>query len=84
LKRDILLQFLLESMLLSLFGGFLGMLLGWAIATLAARALDIQAVTDIQTVLMATGFALVVGLIFGIYPAWRAAGLRPIEALRYE
>ncbi len=84
LKRDILMQFLLESMLLSVLGGFLGIAFGWLISLVAGSALDIQTVMDIGTVLLATGFAAAVGLIFGIYPAWRAAGLRPIEALRYE
>ena len=84
LKRDILVQFLLESMLVSLLGGFLGITLGWLIAQLAGAALDLSTVVDMSTVLLAAGFAAAVGLIFGIYPAWRAAGLRPIEALRYE
>ncbi len=84
LKRDILMQFLLESMLLSVLGGFLGIAFGWLISIVAGSALDIQTVLDLGTVLLATGFAAAVGLIFGIYPAWRAAGLRPIEALRYE
>lgn len=84
LKRDILVQFLLESMLVSLLGGFLGITLGWLIAQLAGAALDLSTVVDMSTVLLAAGFAAAVGLVFGIYPAWRAAGLRPIEALRYE
>lgn len=84
LKRDILMQFLLESILLSLLGGLFGISLGWLIATVAGNALDLTAVVDAPTVLMATSFAAAVGLIFGIYPAWRASGLRPIEALRYE
>jgi putative ABC transport system permease protein len=84
LRRDILTQFLLESVVLSLIGGIAGIILGWIIATVAGRAIDLAAPLDVGTVLLATGFATAVGLIFGIYPAWRAAGLRPIEALRYE
>ena len=84
LRRDILTQFLLESVVLSLIGGITGIILGWAIATVAGRAIDLAAPLDIGTILLATGFATAVGLVFGIYPAWRAAGLRPIEALRYE
>ncbi len=84
LKRDILAQFLLESLMLSLLGGTLGILLGWGISVLAGSLLDIVAVMDISTILLSFGFAAAVGLIFGIYPAWRASSLRPIEALRYE
>jgi putative ABC transport system permease protein len=84
LKRNILTQFLLESMLLSLLGGFLGILLGWAVSALAASALAIPMSIAAWTVLLSAGFSAAVGLIFGIYPAWRAASLRPIEALRYE
>jgi len=84
LKRDILTQFLLESVLLSVLGGVIGILLGWALATVGGNALGLESVVDSGTVLLATGFAGGVGLVFGIYPAWRAASLQPIEALRYE
>ncbi len=84
LRRDILAQFLLESLMLSLLGGTLGILLGWGISIVAGSALDIAAVIDFATVMLSFGFAAAVGLIFGIYPAWRASSLRPIEALRYE
>jgi putative ABC transport system permease protein len=84
LRRDILTQFLLESVVLSLIGGIAGIILGWAIAAVAGQVIDLAAPLDVGTVLLATGFATAVGLVFGIYPAWRAAGLRPIEALRYE
>ena len=84
LKRDILAQFLLESVSVSLLGGFLGILFGLLMAFAASSLLDLDLVIDPLTVLLATGFAAAVGLIFGLYPAWRAASLRPIEALRYE
>jgi putative ABC transport system permease protein len=85
LKRDILMQFLIESLFLSLIGGFIGIGLGFTISTVVSNFLgDVQAVMDLSTILLATGFSAGVGLVFGIYPAWRASGLQPIEALRYE
>ena len=84
LKRDILAQFLLESISISVLGGFLGILLGLLMAVTTTSAMGLDLVIDPMTVLLATGFAAAVGLIFGLYPAWRAASLRPIEALRYE
>ena len=84
LRRDILAQFLLESMVLSLTGGFIGILLGWLISRVTGVLIDLTPVVEVGTILMAVGFAVGVGVVFGLYPAWRAAGLRPIEALRYE
>ncbi len=88
-KRDILVQFLLESSLLSLMGGALGILLGWGISLLvgqiaAANNANIQPVITVNAVLLATIFSAAVGLFFGFYPSNRAAGLEPVEALRYE
>ncbi len=84
LKRDILAQFLMESVLMSVLGGLLGIALGWTLALAGGKALSMTTVVDPLTVLLAAGFAAAVGLIFGLYPAWRAASLQPIEALRYE
>ncbi len=84
LRRDILTQFLLESMVLSLLGGLMGIALGWLISFAAGSLFDLTMAVDIGTVLLSASFAAAVGLIFGIYPAWRASNLRPIEALRYE
>jgi putative ABC transport system permease protein len=84
-RQDILLQFLIEAMVLSLIGGLIGIGLGWAGAVLISSLQDdLTAVVTLQSVLLATGFSLAVGLFFGIYPATRAAGLNPIDALRYE
>ncbi len=84
LKRDILTQFLLESLLLSLIGGGIGILLGYSISQAVGPLLDLDAIVDAGTVMLATSFAATIGIVFGLYPAWRAANLRPIEALRYE
>jgi putative ABC transport system permease protein len=85
LKRDILAQFLIESLSLSLLGGLIGVALGVLGASgLAQGMMGVAPGIDIGTVMMAAGFAAGVGLLFGLYPAWRAASLRPIEALRYE
>ncbi len=83
-KIDILTQFLLEAMALSALGGAVGILLGTGIAQLVKLSGLLEPLVTLNSVLMAVGFSLAVGLFFGIYPANRAAGLNPIEALRYE
>jgi putative ABC transport system permease protein len=84
-RRDILGQFLTEAIVMSLLGGFLGIVLGFAGAAgihLAVPELDTSVTAE--SVLLAVGFSAVVGLFFGIYPATRAAALHPIDALRFE
>jgi putative ABC transport system permease protein len=83
-ERDILLQFLLEALMLSGIGGLIGLAIGAAIALVADASGQTRAVISPESVLLAVGFALAVGLFFGIEPARRAARLDPIEALRYE
>ena len=84
-RKDILSQFLIEAVVLSLIGGLCGILLGWAGAMLISQLQsDLTAVVTIQSIALAVGFSAAVGLFFGIYPATRAASLNPIDALRYE
>ncbi len=85
-RRDILLQFLIEAMVLSLLGGFLGIGLGYGVSIWLPRAIPNfeETVVTLDSILLATGFAATVGLFFGVYPATRAARLKPIDALRYE
>lgn len=82
---DILGQFLTEAVVLSVFGGLLGILLGFlGVFVVRWQVPDLETSMTIGSILMAVGFSFVVGLFFGIYPASRAASLHPIEALRFE
>lgn len=88
-KYDILIQFLLESSVLSLIGGGFGVLLAWGIATVvgqiaSASNVDIRPTIQLDMVLLATLFSAGVGIFFGFYPSLRAANLQPVEALRSE
>jgi len=88
-KRDILIQFLTESSLLSLMGGVVGIGLGWLIAFIVgqiavANNTPFTPQISLDAILLATIFSTVVGLFFGLYPANRAANLEPVEALRHD
>ncbi|GBD10508.1 Macrolide export ATP-binding/permease protein MacB [bacterium HR23] len=87
-RRDILLQFLLESSALGLVGGLVGTAVGYGLARVVERfsigGQNLRAYVAPDVVLLAVGVSLAVGLFFGLYPARRAAGLDPIQALRYE
>jgi putative ABC transport system permease protein len=88
-KRDIMIQFLTESSLLSLTGGLVGIALGYGLSMLvgaiaAASDAELNPLIGLDAVLLATLFSTAVGLFFGLYPAKRAADLEPVEALRYE
>jgi putative ABC transport system permease protein len=84
-RRDILGQFLTEAVALALLGGILGIGLGFVGAWATHLAVpDLDTSVTIRSILLAAGFSAAIGLFFGIYPAARAAGLHPIDALRFE
>ncbi|MFH1689368.1 MAG: ABC transporter permease [Candidatus Eisenbacteria bacterium] len=83
-SSDVMAQFLTESVVLSLFGGTIGVILAYTLATILNRVVGMTTIVRLDIVLMAFGFAGAVGVFFGYYPARKAAMLNPIDALRYE
>jgi putative ABC transport system permease protein len=83
-RSSILMQFLFEAIILCLFGGLAGILIGVGIGNLAGSFLNAQAAIPIDWVMIGISLCVLVGIIFGTYPAYKAANLDPIEALRYE
>lgn len=83
-KQDISMQFLMESIVLTALGGVMGIILGWLISLLVSRFGGISTTISPMAIMLAIGVSATIGIVFGYYPASRAAKLNPIEALRYE
>ncbi len=83
-RRNILIQFLIEAITLCIFGGLIGILLGVGVGNLAGSFINAQAAIPFDWVAIGITLCVLVGVIFGTYPAYKAANLDPIEALRYE
>jgi putative ABC transport system permease protein len=83
-KSDINTQFLIESIMLTFTGGVIGVILGWSISFIVSKLGIIQTSVTPTSILLAFGVSAFIGVVFGYYPARRAAGLNPIEALRFE
>ncbi len=83
-RRDIILQFLMETTVLSTSGGILGVLFGVMLPLFVTMALGIQTVTSLWSILIAFGISVATGIVFGVYPAYKAAVMSPIEALRHQ
>ncbi|MEL6896404.1 MAG: ABC transporter permease [Planctomycetota bacterium] len=83
-QRDIIQQFLFETMVLSTTGGLLGIAVGITIPVVVTMTMDIETITPWWAILLAFGISVATGVIFGVYPAYKAARMNPIEALRHQ
>jgi len=83
-KGDILWQFLIESAMLSCLGGFIGIVIAWLLMVVVRMLVPVPFAMPLWAVIAALTVSTVVGLVFGVYPAWKAAKMDPIEALRYD
>ncbi len=83
-ESEIVIQFLIEAAFLSIVGGIIGIIVGWGASILVSKFGQYTTTVSIDIVIMAFTISAAIGLIFGLYPAWRGSRLDPIEALRYE
>ncbi len=83
-KSDVLLQFIIEAMAISIMGGILGILLGFGAARVVSKIMDWNIAVTAWSILLSVGFSMSIGIFFGWYPAKKAANLNLIDALRYE
>ena len=83
-RRHITTQFLVETVVLSVGGGLLGVALGLVIPLAVERFADMRTIVTPGAPVLAFGISAGIGVVFGLYPAWRAAGMDPVEALRHE
>ncbi|MBE0461790.1 MAG: FtsX-like permease family protein, partial [Candidatus Aminicenantes bacterium] len=83
-QKDILIQFLLEASILSIFGGLIGIFIGSVGSVIVGKTTQWSTGVSLESIILAFGFAVSVGLFFGVYPARKASVLNPIEALRNE
>ena len=83
-KSDILRQFLIESVVICMVGGAIGILAGHTTSLIISKVMNLPSAISYSAIFLAVGVSVLVGVLFGYYPAWKAARLDPIEALRYE
>jgi putative ABC transport system permease protein len=83
-RRDVTVQFLVEAVVLTLLSGVIGVVLGWVVSIGLTRFASLHTSVSWQSIVLAFGVSAAIGIVFGFYPARRAAGLNPIEALRHE
>jgi putative ABC transport system permease protein len=83
-EGEIIMQFLIEAALLCVGGGIIGIGIGWGASVLVGKLMSMSTVVTADVVILAFTVAAAIGLIFGLYPAWRGSRLNPIDALRYE